>query len=74
MLRKYLYHGELGDPDMIIRTSGEHRLSGFQLWEGAYSELMFLEKYWPDFEKADVDIILNEYANRKRRFGGDRDK
>ncbi|OGF27933.1 di-trans,poly-cis-decaprenylcistransferase [Candidatus Falkowbacteria bacterium RIFOXYB2_FULL_47_14] len=71
MLRKYLYHGDLPDPDMIVRTSGEYRLSGFQLWQSAYSELMFLKKYWPEFEKADVDIILEEYANRKRRFGGD---
>jgi len=71
MVRKYLYHGELSDPDIIVRTSGEHRLSGFQLWQGAYSELLFLKKYWPDFEKTDVDIIFEEYANRKRRFGGD---
>ncbi|MFH0892246.1 MAG: polyprenyl diphosphate synthase [Candidatus Falkowbacteria bacterium] len=74
MLRKYLYHGDLPDPDMIIRTSGEYRLSGFQLWQSAYSELMFLKKYWPEFEKADVDIILEEYAGRKRRFGGNESK
>jgi undecaprenyl diphosphate synthase len=71
MVRKYLYNGNLPDPDIIVRTSGEKRLSGFLLWESAYSELMFLNKYWPDFEAADVDMILEEFANRKRRFGGD---
>ncbi|MFH1522882.1 MAG: polyprenyl diphosphate synthase [Patescibacteria group bacterium] len=71
MIRKYLYHGELGDPDVIVRTSGEQRLSGFQLWQSAYSELLFMQKYWPDFEERDVDLILEEYASRKRRFGGD---
>ncbi len=71
MIRKYLYNGELGDPDIIVRTSGEQRLSGFLLWQSAYSELMFIKKYWPDFEESDVDLILAEYASRKRRFGGD---
>lgn len=71
MIKKYLYNGNLPDPDIIVRTSGEKRISGFQLWEGAYSELIFLNKYWPDFEVSDVDNILEEYANRKRRFGGD---
>ncbi len=72
MIRKYLYNGDLRDPDIIVRTSGEKRLSGFQLWQGAYSELFFIKKYWPDFEETDVDLILEEYASRKRRFGGDR--
>lgn len=71
MIKKYLYRSELEDPDLIIRTSGEQRLSGFELWQGAYSELIFLKKYWPDFEKVDVDIILEEYNNRQRRFGGE---
>ena len=71
MIRKYLQHGELPDPDMIVRTSGEKRLSGFLLWQSAYSELMFMEKYWPEFEETDAEIILAEYAGRKRRFGGD---
>lgn len=71
MIKKYLYNGDLGDPDIIVRASGEQRLSGFQLWQSAYSELMFMKKYWPDFEKQDADIILAEYAKRKRRFGGD---
>ncbi len=69
MVRKYLYNGDLPDPDIIIRTSGEQRLSGFQLWQSAYSEFIFLKKYWPDFEQADVDFILEEYAARTRRFG-----
>jgi len=71
MVKKYLYNGELPDADIIIRTSGEKRLSGFLLWQSPYSELLFLKKYWPDFEETDVDLILNEYAERKRRYGGD---
>jgi len=71
LIRKYLYNGELPDPDIIVRTSGEERLSGFQLWQSAYSELFFIEKYWPEFEESDVDLIIEEYASRKRRFGGD---
>lgn len=70
MIRKYLYHGELSDPDMIVRTSGEQRLSGFQLWQSSYSELFFMNKEWPDFEKSDVDKIIEEYSARNRRFGG----
>ena len=70
MVRKYLYNGDLPDIDVIVRTSGEQRLSGFQLWQSAYSELIFLKKYWPDFEEYDVDLVLSEYAKRRRRFGG----
>lgn len=69
MIKKYLYQSELPDPDIIIRTSGEKRLSGFQLWESAYSELMFLDKYWPEMEESDVDKIIEEYSRRNRRFG-----
>lgn len=69
-ISKYLYHHDIGEPDMIARTSGEQRLSGFLLWQSAYSELMFLKKYWPDFEKQDVDMILKEFEKRNRRFGG----
>lgn len=68
MIRKYLYN-DLPDPDMIVRTSGEQRLSGFLLWQSAYSELYFMEKYWPDFEEYDADLIIKEYDGRKRRFG-----
>jgi len=71
IIRKYLYQSDIPDPDMIVRTSGEKRLSGFLLWQSAYSELLFMEKYWPDFEKNDVDFVLVEYERRKRRFGGD---
>ena len=74
MIKKYLYNSNLPDPDLIIRTSGEQRLSGFQLWESVYSELIFLNKFWPDFELSDVDMVLEEFANRKRRFGGDNSK
>jgi len=70
MLKKYLYNGELPDPDMIIRTSGEQRLSGFLLWQSAYSELMFMNKYWPDVEERDIDLIIAEYNKRERRYGG----
>ncbi|PLX22156.1 di-trans,poly-cis-decaprenylcistransferase [Candidatus Parcubacteria bacterium] len=69
MLKKYLYNSNIPEPDIIVRTSGEQRLSGFLLWASAYSELMFMEKYWPDFEENDVDKIINEYNNRARRFG-----
>lgn len=74
MMRKYLYQPGLEDPDVIVRTSGEQRLSGFQLWESAYSELVFLEKYWPDFEESDVDMIMEVYKHRNRRLGGDGNK
>ena len=69
MIKKYLYQTDLPDPDIIVRTSGEERLSGFLTWQSAYSELFFIKKYWPDFEELDVDVILREYAERKRRFG-----
>ena len=59
----------LPDPDLIIRTSGERRLSGFLLWQSAYSELFFVNKYWPDFEREDLDQVLGEYEKRQRRFG-----
>ena len=69
MIKKYLYQADLPDPDIIVRTSGEQRLSGFLTWQSVYSELFFIKKYWPDFEEGDVDIILKEYSERKRRFG-----
>jgi undecaprenyl diphosphate synthase len=59
------------DPDIIIRTSGEQRLSGFLPWQGVYSELFFVKNHWPAFSKADFENILEEYANRDRRYGGD---
>lgn len=68
---KYLYtsHMEKQDPDMIIRTSGEERLSGFLLWQAAYSELLFLDVYWPDFRLIDLLRAYRTFQNRKRRFG-----
>jgi len=59
----------LPDPDLIIRTSGELRTSGFLIWQAAYSELYFSPKYWPDFTEKDLDAVLADYAHRQRRFG-----
>lgn len=64
-----LYTAGTPDPDVIVRTSGEKRLSGFLLWQSSYSELFFLDKYWPDFTREDFDRIIEEYAERERRFG-----
>jgi len=57
------------DPDLIIRTSGEQRLSNFLTWESAYSELLFIKKHWPDFNEKDLDEAIEEYSRRQRRFG-----
>jgi undecaprenyl diphosphate synthase len=65
-----LYVPDLPPVDLIIRTSGEHRISNFMLWRAAYSELYFCDKHWPDFSEADLDEALEEFANRERRFGG----
>jgi len=65
-----LYAPELPDPDLLIRTSGEVRVSNFLLWQLAYSELVFVETLWPDFGEADLRSALGEYASRRRRFGG----
>jgi undecaprenyl diphosphate synthase len=59
----------LPDPDLVIRTSGELRLSNFLLWQSAYSELVFTETLWPDFGEAELRQALGEYATRRRRFG-----
>lgn len=69
MLRNYLYHPEIPDPDLIIRTGGEQRLSNFLTWQSAYSELYFMNSYWPDFTKDDLDKVLQDYSTRERRFG-----
>jgi undecaprenyl diphosphate synthase len=61
---------DLPDPDLIIRTSGEQRLSNFLLWQSAYSELVFLPTYWPDFDRAALEGAIREYQQRERRFGG----
>ena len=64
-----LYHSEVPPVDLIIRTSGEKRLSGFMLWRASYAELYFCDKHWPEFTTKDADDALAEYANRQRRFG-----
>jgi len=69
MLRKYLYEPEVPDVDMVVRTSGEERISNFMLWRVAYAELYFMNKHWPDFDGEDVDNIIKEYSKRQRRFG-----
>jgi undecaprenyl diphosphate synthase len=68
--RKLLYAPEMNDPDLIIRTSGEQRTSNYLLWQGAYSELVFRDELWPDFTRSSFEAALDEYAGRKRRFGG----
>jgi len=68
--RAHLYAPEMHDPDLIIRTSGEQRLSNYLLWQSAYSELHFSEVLWPDFSRADLEFALAEFEARKRRFGG----
>lgn len=67
---RYLDTKEIPDPDIIIRTGGEQRLSNFLLWQCAYSELFFIKKYWPDFSRKDLEEILAEYSQRTRKFGG----
>lgn len=68
-IRKHLYHPEVPDLDMVVRTSGEERISGFMLWRAAYAEFLFLQKYFPEMEPDDIDLILKEYEKRNRRFG-----
>jgi undecaprenyl diphosphate synthase len=69
-LRRHLYAPEMHDPELLIRTSGELRVSNFLLWQCAYSELYFSDRLWPDFDEAALDEALAEYAQRQRRFGG----
>lgn len=69
LISKHLYQPDVPPVDLIIRTSGEQRLSNFMLWEGAYSELMFTKTYWPDFSPAELKQMLATYANRHRRYG-----
>jgi tritrans,polycis-undecaprenyl-diphosphate synthase [geranylgeranyl-diphosphate specific] len=70
-IKNYLYTSHLPnpEPDIVIRTSGEERLSGFLLWQSAYSELIFFDVYWPDFRKIDLMRAIRIYQNRSRRFG-----
>jgi undecaprenyl diphosphate synthase len=69
-LASYLDAPDLPDPDLIIRTSGEQRLSNFLLWQAAYSELVFVPDYWPDFDRTTLEGAISEYHRRERRFGG----
>ena len=68
-LRANLYLPDVPDPDLIIRTSGELRISNFWLWQGAYSEYYFTDKYWPDFGKSDLEEAVKDYYERERRYG-----
>ncbi len=68
--RACLYAPEMHDPDLIIRTSGERRLSNYLLWQSAYSELVFRDELWPDFSREALEESLAEYSERRRRFGG----
>jgi undecaprenyl diphosphate synthase len=65
-----LYNPELPDPDLIIRTAGERRVSNFLLWQSAYAEMLVTETLWPDFDVDDLKVALADYASRVRRFGG----
>ena len=70
MISEHLYTIGIPDPDLIIRTSNELRLSGFLLWQASYSEFYFTEVNWPDFDEKELDKAIQEYQNRSRRFGG----
>ncbi|MBI2356672.1 di-trans,poly-cis-decaprenylcistransferase [Candidatus Dojkabacteria bacterium] len=67
---KFLDTSDVADPDMIVRTSGEKRLSGFMPWQSVYAELFFVDDYFPDFTKEKFREVVNEFGNRQRRFGG----
>jgi undecaprenyl diphosphate synthase len=69
LVNQYLFTAGVPDPDLIIRTSGELRGSNFLIWQGAYSEWYFPSTYWPDFDKEELRLALQEYAHRKRRYG-----
>ena len=70
VLARYFHAPDIPDPDVIIRTSGEQRLSNFLLWQAAYSELVFVPVYWPDFDRAALEGAIAEFRRRERRFGG----
>jgi len=67
---EFLYAPKMPDPDLVIRTSGEQRISNFLLWQSAYAEYVFTEKLWPDFGPDELRAAIEEYASRRRRFGG----
>ena len=68
-ISRQLWTAELPDPDLVIRTSGEQRISNFFLWQSAYAELVFLDTLWPDFSKADLENAIREFRRRERRYG-----
>lgn len=70
LIEQNLYAADIPPVDIIARTSGEHRISNFMLWRAAYSELMFIDKQWPDMTKEDMRAIIDTYSKRNRRFGG----
>ncbi len=69
LIDDYLYTAGIPDPDLVIRTSGELRISNFLPWQIVYSEFLFLDKYWPDFSEEDIDLAIEEYQRRNRKFG-----
>jgi undecaprenyl diphosphate synthase len=69
-IKAHLYDPEMPDPEMMVRTSGEYRMSNFLMWEMAYSELVFTDVLWPDFRRSDLYSAIDEYQRRDRRFGG----
>lgn len=69
MFKSFMCSHDIPDPDLIVRTSGEKRLSGFLTWSGVYSELKFIDKHWPDFSVVDLDECIEDFQNRQRRFG-----
>ncbi|HMO52917.1 MAG TPA: polyprenyl diphosphate synthase [Tepidiformaceae bacterium] len=70
LFSRYVMTAGIPDPDLVIRTAGDQRISNFLLWQSAYSELYFTDTFWPDFGREDTDIALAEYGRRKRKFGG----
>ncbi len=74
LLARYLYAADLPDPDLLIRTGGEQRVSNFLLWQIAYTELYFCDVYWPDFDRSHLQAALADYQQRRRRFGGVEDE
>ncbi len=69
LISQYLYSKDIPDPDMIVRTSGEKRLSNFLPWQSVYSELYFMDMYWPDFDETALNDVIAEFQKRQRRFG-----
>ena len=70
MINNYTSLGGFPDPDLCIRTGGERRLSNFLLWHFAYTKFYFTDCFWPDFNKSELQLALDDYAHRQRRFGG----